>query len=264
MIRRARHAVACLLRTALVSLLIVPLLAGAQDKTSAKAFKPEELEQIVAPIAALPGRGDAQVLMASTYPIEVIEADRFAKDTRSSRGTPSTRRSRSRAGTTASNRWCRFLRPGHDERQARLDAKARRRVSRAAEGHDGRDPASAAKAQSAGNLKSNTQQMVIVEPAEPASSAPPASSQQQTVIKIEPAESAGGLRADLQPGGRLRPLALPGLSAVLLLPAGLRGRSRGDGRDLLRRRHGRRRGRQTMRAERPSPVGRTPSYDNFF
>jgi hypothetical protein len=58
MIRRARHGVACLLRTALVSLLIVPLLAGAQDKssadkTSAKAFKPEELEQIVAPMCGL-------------------------------------------------------------------------------------------------------------------------------------------------------------------------------------------------------------------
>ncbi len=43
------------------------------------AFKPEELEQMLAPIALYPDSLLSQVLMASTYPIEVVEADRWAK-----------------------------------------------------------------------------------------------------------------------------------------------------------------------------------------
>jgi hypothetical protein len=50
--------------------------AGTQPATQ---FKPEELEQIVAPIALYPDSLLAQVLMASTYPLEIIQADRAAK-----------------------------------------------------------------------------------------------------------------------------------------------------------------------------------------
>jgi hypothetical protein len=46
---------------------------------AAAPFKPEELEQLVAPIALYPDRLLAQVLMASTYPLEVVEADRWVK-----------------------------------------------------------------------------------------------------------------------------------------------------------------------------------------
>ncbi len=42
-------------------------------------FKPEELEQIVAPIALYPDALLAQVLMASTYPLEIVQAARWAK-----------------------------------------------------------------------------------------------------------------------------------------------------------------------------------------
>ena len=42
-------------------------------------FKPEELEAIVAPIALYPDPLVAQVLMASTYPLEVIQAARLMK-----------------------------------------------------------------------------------------------------------------------------------------------------------------------------------------
>ena len=42
-------------------------------------FKPEELEQMLVPIALYPDSLMSQVLMASTYPIEVVEADRFVK-----------------------------------------------------------------------------------------------------------------------------------------------------------------------------------------
>jgi hypothetical protein len=43
-------------------------------------FSPEELEQIVAPIALYPDSLLAQVFMASTYPLEVVQAARFAKE----------------------------------------------------------------------------------------------------------------------------------------------------------------------------------------
>ncbi len=49
---------------------------GAPDKP---LFKPEELEQIVAPIALYPDSLLAQVLMASTYPLAIVEAARWSK-----------------------------------------------------------------------------------------------------------------------------------------------------------------------------------------
>jgi Protein of unknown function (DUF3300) len=42
-------------------------------------FKPEELDQLVAPIALHPDSLVAQVLMASTYPLEIVQAARFVK-----------------------------------------------------------------------------------------------------------------------------------------------------------------------------------------
>ena len=57
---------------------------GAASPTQAPAaeepaFKQEELEQILAPIALYPDSLLSQILMASTYPVEVVEADRWAK-----------------------------------------------------------------------------------------------------------------------------------------------------------------------------------------
>jgi hypothetical protein len=43
-------------------------------------FKPEELEALVAPIALYPDALLAQVLMASTYPLEIVEAARWSKE----------------------------------------------------------------------------------------------------------------------------------------------------------------------------------------
>lgn len=50
------------------------------------AFKPEELEQMLAPIALHPDALLSQILMASTYPVEVVEADRWAKTNKSLKG----------------------------------------------------------------------------------------------------------------------------------------------------------------------------------
>ena len=66
----------------LLVVLVVPAPLWAQAPPAGQgppAFKPEELEQIVAPIALYPDPLLAQVLMASTYPLELVEAARFAK-----------------------------------------------------------------------------------------------------------------------------------------------------------------------------------------
>jgi hypothetical protein len=51
-----------------------------QPAKAASPFKPEELEQIVAPIALYPDSLLAQVLMASTYPLEIVQAARWSKE----------------------------------------------------------------------------------------------------------------------------------------------------------------------------------------
>jgi hypothetical protein len=51
----------------------------AQAPAQPPAFKPEEIEQLVAPIALYPDPLIAQILMASTYPLEVVSAARWAK-----------------------------------------------------------------------------------------------------------------------------------------------------------------------------------------
>ena len=54
--------------------------AAAQPSGSPAPFTPEQMEQLVAPIALYPDPLVAQVLMASTYPLEIVQAARFVKD----------------------------------------------------------------------------------------------------------------------------------------------------------------------------------------
>lgn len=59
-------------------------IAGQKDTASAAlpekpAFKQEELDQMLAPIALYPDSLIAQIFMASTYPLEVVEAERWVK-----------------------------------------------------------------------------------------------------------------------------------------------------------------------------------------
>lgn len=49
-------------------------------------FKPEELEQIMAPVALYPDSLLSQILMASTYPIEIVQADRWVKQYKDLKG----------------------------------------------------------------------------------------------------------------------------------------------------------------------------------
>jgi hypothetical protein len=49
-------------------------------------FKPEELDQLLAPIALYPDSLLAQIFMASTYPLEVVQADRWTKQNKDLKG----------------------------------------------------------------------------------------------------------------------------------------------------------------------------------
>jgi hypothetical protein len=60
----------------------IPLAAGAQERPEKSAdglLKPDQLEALVAPIALYPDPLLAQVWMASTYPLEIVQAARWSK-----------------------------------------------------------------------------------------------------------------------------------------------------------------------------------------
>ena len=64
----------------LVFLMAVPAPIFAQNNIP--VFRQEELDQILAPIALYPDSLLAQILMAATYPLEVVQADRWVKQNR--------------------------------------------------------------------------------------------------------------------------------------------------------------------------------------
>ena len=70
----------------LILLMAVPPAVFAQDAGTKPVFKPEELEQMLAPIALYPDSLLTQILMASTYPLEIVQADRWAKKNKDMKG----------------------------------------------------------------------------------------------------------------------------------------------------------------------------------
>ncbi len=64
---------------------VMPSGAAAQEEAK-PIFSQEELEQVLAPIALYPDSLLAQILMASTYPLEVVQADRWAKENKNLKG----------------------------------------------------------------------------------------------------------------------------------------------------------------------------------
>ena len=59
---------------------------ASQTPPNAEPLKPEQLEALVAPIALYPDELLANVLAASTYPLEVVQADRWLKERKSLKG----------------------------------------------------------------------------------------------------------------------------------------------------------------------------------
>ncbi len=71
-------------RRALIGFLVIlmALPAPVFAQSSIPVFRQEELDQILAPIALYPDSLLAQVLMAATYPLEVVQADRWLRQNR--------------------------------------------------------------------------------------------------------------------------------------------------------------------------------------
>ncbi|MDD2310727.1 MAG: DUF3300 domain-containing protein [Desulfuromonadaceae bacterium] len=68
--------------TVIFAMLALPLPAIAQagdNSEEAEAFSQEQLAQLLAPIALYPDELIAQVLLASTYPLEIVMADRWVQ-----------------------------------------------------------------------------------------------------------------------------------------------------------------------------------------
>jgi hypothetical protein len=70
----------------LVLLMVVPLGVFAQSGGVSPVFRQEQLDQMLAPIALYPDSLLVQVLMAATYPLEVIAANRWATANRNLSG----------------------------------------------------------------------------------------------------------------------------------------------------------------------------------
>jgi hypothetical protein len=63
-----------------------PAASPAATAAPADKLSPEQLDQLVAPIALYPDSLLTQVLMASTYPLEIVQADRWVKANASLKG----------------------------------------------------------------------------------------------------------------------------------------------------------------------------------
>jgi hypothetical protein len=76
--RSARHAVSLVLALALVVGALLPVArAQTQQQPAVQMLSPEQLDQLVAPIALYPDNLLGQILMAATYPLEVVTAARW-------------------------------------------------------------------------------------------------------------------------------------------------------------------------------------------
>src|SRR5262245_52835418 len=127
-------------------------------------FKPEEIEAMVAPIALYPDDLLSQVLMAATYPLEIVQAARWVKANPNVKGDAAVKAVENQTWDVSVKSLVAFpqiLEPMNEkidwtqklgdaflaDQKSVLDAVQRLR----------------AKANQAGNLKSNEQQRVVVE-----------------------------------------------------------------------------------------------------
>ena len=128
----------------------------------AARFKQEELEQIVAPIALYPDSLLSQILMASTYPVEVVQAERWAKENKAFKGDALAKAPG--GADLGSERQVAGQLPrsaDDDEREARLDRQARRRVHRAQKEVMDTSSSCAARRRLQGNLKQRAAEVMV-------------------------------------------------------------------------------------------------------
>src|SRR3972149_6890230 len=67
------------LKSVVAGLLAVLLTLPAGGAQNRPAFTPEELDQMLAPVALYPDPLLSQILMAATYPLEVVQAARWSR-----------------------------------------------------------------------------------------------------------------------------------------------------------------------------------------
>jgi Protein of unknown function (DUF3300) len=189
------------LKQLLVWLLVVlvslpwPVRLAAQDTET--VFKPEEIEQLVAPIALYPDSLVSQILMASTYPLEVVEAARWLRENKTLKGDALTTALEKQTWDPSVKSLVNFPQV-LDMMNQKLDLTQRLGDAFLAQQKDVLDAIQRlrAKAQAQGNLKTTKEQTVIVEqpPAQTTVIEQPAAqttvieqpAAQTTVIKIEP------------------------------------------------------------------------------
>jgi hypothetical protein len=158
-------------------------LAAPTSAPAAKSFKPEELEQLVAGVALYPDALLSQVLMASTYPVEIVQADRWAKQNKSLKGDALAKELEKQAWDPAVRSLVNFPEV-LTMMSEKLDWTVKLGDAFIAQQKDVMETVQRlrAKAKDQGNLASNSQQKVSTEPV-PASQASTSSNTQ--IIKIE-------------------------------------------------------------------------------
>jgi hypothetical protein len=157
-----------------------PSQPQAQAEPQAEPFKPEEIEALVAPIALYPDSVLSQVLMASTYPLEIVHAARWVKANPDVKGDAAVKAVENQPWDVSVKSMVAFpqiLEPMNDK----LDWTQKLGDAFLAQQKDvfAAVQRLRARAKDSGNLKSNEQQNVVVEPAP--------SGGGQTIVKIEPA-----------------------------------------------------------------------------
>src|SRR6266545_3677037 len=154
-------------------LLAAPPSLIAQQSGQAPVFKQEELDQILAPIALYPDSLVSQILIASTYPLDVVQADRFAKQNKNLKGDALTKALESQSWDPSVKSLVNFPQV-LTMMNEKLDWTQKLGDAFLAQQKPVMDTIQSlrAKAQAAGNLKTTKEQTVIVE---------------QKVIRIEPA-----------------------------------------------------------------------------
>ncbi len=154
----------------------LPAAAQTEDKPP---LKPEEIEALVAPIALYPDALFSQVLMASTYPLEIVQAARWVQANPKITGDAAVKAVEKETWDVSVKSLVAFpqiLMPMNEK----LDWTQKLGDAFLSQQADVMEAAQRLRQQAhqAGNLESNEQQKVIVEQ-EPAT--------QQTIIKVEPA-----------------------------------------------------------------------------
>ncbi|WP_051003525.1 DUF3300 domain-containing protein [Cupriavidus sp. BIS7] len=183
-VKRLPHTFGAALLTGLFSgLLLVAQGAMAQDKPPAPApYKAEEIEAMVAPIALYPDDVLSQVLMASTYPLEIVFAARWSKAHPDLKGDAAVKAVQNESWDVSVKSLVAFpqiLEPMNDK----IDWTQKLGDAFLAQEKDvlAAIQRLRARAKDTGHLESNEQQHVIVEQA----TSPQAVSQQ--IVRIEPA-----------------------------------------------------------------------------